>query len=1212
MLPEIKFFSNLLDSKPRLSAIVAPQKIVSGAGAYYFNYDSFITHRPLGGRPERPDQNMLDQVMLDDKYTLETGRVFLTGTQALVRLALMQRRRDMSAGLNTAGYVTGYRGSPLGGIDREFGRAEKLLKDHHVKFHPAVNEDLAATALWGSQQVNMFEGARYDGVFGIWYGKGPGVDRSGDVFRHANFAGTAPLGGVLALAGDDPACKSSTVPSQSEHALMDANIPVLNPVDVQDVLDFGLYGWAMSRFSGCWVAMKCITDNVDSSASVLVDPERVNIRLPEDFEMPDGGLHIRWPDLPLEQEYRLQRHKIYAALAFARANGLNRVTIDSPKPRFGIISTGKSYLDVLQALDDLGIGTDHAHEIGLRLMKVGMPWPLEKEIIRDFSEGLEEILVVEEKRAVMENQIKEQLYNWRADVRPRVVGKFDEAGEWILPSAGELTPARIARVIAGRIDGFSVSEPVRRHIAERLAFLDDKERSLEATNVGVERIPYFCSGCPHNISTAVPEGSRAAAGIGCHYMAIWMDRNTTTFTHMGGEGANWLGQAPFTTTEHIFVNIGDGTYFHSGILAIRAAVAAQVNMTYKILYNDAVAMTGGQPMDGPLDVPMITWQVHAEGVDWVCVVSDDPHKYPIGADFAPGVTFHHRDDLDSVQRDLRNIKGVSVLVYDQTCAAELRRRRKRGLHPDPAARPFINAAVCEGCGDCGVQSNCVAISPLETELGRKRTINQSSCNKDFSCLKGFCPAFVTVHDAQPRKPDAVGDIPFEALPEPVPADAAEPYGILVNGIGGTGVVTVGAILSMAAHLEGKGVSVLDIAGLAQKNGAVYSHIRISDDPEQLHAVRIAAGGARVLIGCDMVTSASAETLGKLKPDYTSAVVNANHTMTSDFTSNPDLEFPDQRFQDALTEATGPRSIDFIDATGLALGLLGDTIAANMFMVGFAYQQGLLPVTAQAIERALELNGVAVDFNKQAFLWGRRAQHDRDAVTRLIQPLQPEFPSPSEGEFAERRAADLVRYQNAAYARRYTAMVERAHAAEADLGRTGLGDTVAQAYFKLLAYKDEYEVARLYSDGSFRKALEREFEGPIRLRFHLAPPFIARRDPATGELQKKVFGRWMMGAFRLLARLKGLRGTPFDIFGYTAERKMERRLIEEYEAVMEELLADLTPDIHALAVEIAGLPMRIRGFGHVKERNRRDAKECEKRLLADFRGGGLGTKAYAAE
>ncbi|NQU61083.1 MAG: indolepyruvate ferredoxin oxidoreductase family protein [Rhodospirillales bacterium] len=1161
----------------------------------------------------------LANVTLDDKYIFDEGRVFLTGTQALVRLALIQRRRDVAAGLNTAGYVTGYRGSPLGAIDREFGRAQNHLRDHHVKFHPAVNEDLAATALWGSQQVNLFEGGHYDGVFGIWYGKGPGVDRSGDVFRHANFAGTAPHGGVLALAGDDPACKSSTVPSQSEHALMDAHIPILNPANVQDVLDFGLLGIAMSRYSSCWVGMKCITDNVDSSASVMVDPARVDIKIPDDFEMPEGGLHIRWPDPPLDQEHRLQRHKIYAALAFARANGLNRVTVDSPKPRLGIVATGKSYLDVLQALDDLGIGLDHADQIGLRLLKVGMPWPLERESIRNFAEGLEEILVVEEKRAVMENQIKEQLYNWRADVRPRVVGKFDEKGDWILPSAGELTPARIARVIAKRIGTFPVSDPVSKHIEARLKFLEDKEKSLEAASTGVERIPYFCSGCPHNTSTKVPEGSRGVAGIGCHYMAIWMDRDTATFTHMGGEGANWIGQAPFTSTEHVFVNIGDGTYFHSGILALRAAVAADVNITYKILYNDAVAMTGGQPMDGPLNVPMITLQVRAEGVERIAVVSDDPHKYPIGADFAPGTTFHHRDDLDGLQRDLRNIKGTSVLVYDQTCAAELRRRRKRGTAPEPQARAFINKAVCEGCGDCGIVSNCVAITPLETPLGRKRAIDQSACNKDFSCLKGFCPAFVTVTSgagggelAKPDAPDGIGAVPFEALPEPDVASASEPYGIVTAGIGGTGVVTIGAILAMAAHLENKGVSVLDVAGLAQKNGAVYSHIRIADDPETLYAVRIAAGGARLLIGSDMVTAGSAETLGKLREGYTQAVVNAHMTMTSDFTHNPDLAYPDKPLKDAIMGAVGPPALDFIDARNLALALLGDSIGANMFLVGFACQKGLLPVSVAAIERALDLNGVAPDFNKQAFLWGRRAAHDRQAVEKIASPSPAKEAPDKTLPFVDRGFAELTRYQDAAYAKRYVTMVERVHATEAinAMGKTGLADIVARAYFKLLAYKDEYEVARLYSDGDFESQLKRQFGDGFKLTFHLAPPLIAARDPVSGELQKSQFGPWVMTAFRMLARLKGLRGTAFDLFGYTTERRMERRLIAEFEAVLDELLDGLNPDNHALALEIAGLPLRIRGFGHVKERNLKAAKDCEKKLLADFRNGAI--KADAAE
>ncbi len=1153
----------------------------------------------------------LDAVTLDDKYVLDSGRVFLTGTQALVRLALIQRRRDKAAGLNTAGYVTGYRGSPLGAIDHQFGHARRFLADHHVTFHAAVNEDLAATALWGSQQVGLFEGARYDGVFGMWYGKGPGVDRTGDVFRHANLAGTAPAGGVLVLAGDDPGCKSSTVPSQSEHALMDAMIPVLNPANVQDLLDFGLFGWAMSRYSGCWVGMKCITDNVESSASVAVDPDRVQIRLPDDFENPQGGLHIRWPDPPLEQEQRLHRYKIFAVQAFARANRLDRIVVDTPEPRLGIVAAGKTYLDVVQALDDLGIGDVESRALGLRLLKVGMPWPLEPKGLAHFADGLAEILVIEEKRAVMEGQIKEQLYNRPADRRPRVFGKFDDDGAAVLPSAGELTPARIARVVAKRIRTLAMAAPLKARIEERLKFLDDKEKALGA--VAIERIPYFCSGCPHNVSTKVPEGSRAVAGIGCHYMAIWMDRATATFTHMGGEGANWLGQAPFTDTRHIFVNIGDGTYFHSGILAIRAAVAANVNITYKILYNDAVAMTGGQPMDGPLDVPMITRQVRAEGVERVAVVTDEPDNYPIGADFAPDVTIHHRDDLDAVQRDLRQWQGVSVLVYDQTCAAEKRRRRKRGRYPDPAARPFINAAVCEGCGDCGEVSNCVAIQPLETELGRKRAIDQSACNKDFSCLKGFCPSFVTVYGADPRKPDGigldgVGQRPFPAVPEPRAASAPEPYGIVVTGIGGTGVVTIGAVLAMAAHLMGKGVSVLDVAGLAQKNGAVFSHIRIADDPAKLHAVRIAAGGAKLLIGCDMVTAAGAETLAKLRAGHTRAVVNAHRTMTADFTRRPDLDFPDRRLRAALTEATG--GADFVDATGLALALTGDSIAANMFMVGFAYQKGLLPLSEEAIRRAIELNGVAVAFNMQAFLWGRRAAHDAGAVVRIVRPAPEAETPPSLDEFVARRVADLTRYQNAAYARRYADAVETVRAAEAKhaKGMTGLADAVARAYFKLLAYKDEYEVARLYSDGAFARELKRQFQGGGRLGFHLAPPLFAERDPETGHLRKREYGPWVMTAFRVVAALKGLRGTALDPFGYVAERRMERRLIAEYEAVLADLLAGLNTGNHALAVEIAALPLSIRGFGHVKEKNRVAAKDCEAKLLARFRGPSLSVDA----
>ena len=1140
----------------------------------------------------------LIRASLEDKYTLETGRVFLTGTQALVRLTLMQKALDRAHGRNTAGYVTGYRGSPLGALDQEFGQARHLLEAGDIKFQPAVNEDLAATALWGSQQLNMFEGAKFDGVFGIWYGKGPGVDRTGDVFRHANMAGTAPLGGVLALAGDDPACKSSTVPSQSEYAFTDVMIPFLHPANVEEILELGLLGIQMSRYSGLWVGLKCITDNIDTSASVDIGPHLYDFAMPDDFQMPEDGLHIRWPDAPLDQEKRLHRYKIYAALAFARANKLNRITIDNPKARLGICATGKSYMDVLQALDDLGIDEEHAAEIGIRLFKITMPWPLERESARHFAEGLDEILVVEEKRAVIENQLKEQLYNWREDVRPRVVGKFDENGDWILPSAGELTPAMIARAIAKRIEKFHTSERIR----DRLAFLTKKEQSLSTGQPDMKRIPYFCAGCPHNTSTKVPEGSRAAAGIGCHYMAIWMDRETETFTHMGGEGVNWVGQAPFTETQHIFANIGDGTYFHSGLLAIRAAVSSGVNMTYKILYNDAVAMTGGQSHDGTLNPAIIAQQIRAEGVTHIVVVTDEPDKYPVNYGFPSDVNVHHRDEMDEVQRHLRTIKGVSALIYDQTCAAEKCRRRKRGLFPDPAKRVFINEHVCEGCGDCGLASNCVAVTPRETELGRKRAIDQSACNKDYSCLDGFCPSFVTVEDTQVRKPKAVGDVPFPSLPEPEAVDLSDPYNVVVTGIGGTGVVTIGAILGMAAHLESRGISVLDVAGLAQKNGMVYSHLRFAEKPHDIHAVRISAGGADLLLGCDMVSSADPETLAKLRAGNSRAVVNEHQTMTADFTRQPDMMFPEKGLKQTLREEAGMDSVDFFEATGMARKLLGDTIAANMMVVGYAYQKGLLPVSAEAIERAVELNGVAIEFNKQAFLWGRRAAHDMAAVETII-GRNDEKPQPFELDgFIERRIADLTAYQNKSYSEKYTALINRIRSAEASAmpGSSALSEAAARGLFKLMAYKDEYEVARLYTDGRFEKAIQETFADGGKVKIHLAPPLLAERDPVSGHLKKRAYGPWIMTAFRLLAGLKGLRGTAFDPFSYSDERKMERQLIADYESQLMEIADNLSADNHAAAVQLASLPMRMRGFGHVKEANVKAAKACETDLIATFR------------
>jgi indolepyruvate ferredoxin oxidoreductase len=1149
----------------------------------------------------------LAAVTLNDKYTVERGRIFLTGTQALVRLPMMQRARDVAAGLNTACFISGYRGSPLGGFDQGLWSAQRFLDENHIKFQPGVNEDLGATAVWGSQQVGLFPGAKYDGVFAMWYGKGPGVDRSGDVFKHGNAAGTSPKGGVLLLAGDDHACKSSTLPHQSEYAFMDASIPVLNPAGVQDILDFGLYGWAMSRYSGCWIALKTIAETVDSSASVSVDPARVGLVFPSDFDMPPGGLNIRWPDAPLEQEFRLHKYKLYAALAFARANKLDKIVLDSPKARIGIVTTGKSYLDVRQAFDDLGIDEAHAAEIGIRLYKVAMSWPLEREGIRHFAEGLEEILVIEEKRAVIENQFKEQLYNWREDVRPRVVGKFDENRNWIMPSTGELTPAQIARVIAQRIGRFYTSP----RIEDRLKFLEAKERQLASHQSKIERTPHFCSGCPHNTSTKVPEGSRAVAGIGCHYMAVWMDRATETFTQMGGEGVPWIGQAPFTETQHIFANLGDGTYFHSGILAIRAAIAAGVNITYKILYNDAVAMTGGQPVDGQLSVPQIAYQLAAEGVRRIVVVSDEPEKYG-GTGFPTGVDIYHRDRLDEIQRDLREMAGVTILIYDQTCAAEKRRRRKRGKYPDPPKRVFINEAVCEGCGDCSTQSNCLSVVPVETEFGRKRAIDQSSCNKDYSCVNGFCPSFVTVHGGSLRKPERkqADAARFAEPPEPVLPAIGEPYGILVTGVGGTGVVTIGALLGMAAHIEGKGVSVLDMTGLAQKGGAVFSHVRIANRPEDIHAVRIAAGDADLLIGCDIVVAASPDGLSKLRKGKTSSVVNAHETITGAFTRNPDFLFPSGDLRGLIVEATGAEASEFIDATQIATALLGDSIATNLFMLGFAYQKGLVPVSGAAIDRAIALNGVAVAFNREAFLWGRRAAHRRAEVEREAAPREPvaaEALSGSLDEAVSRRIAFLTQYQNAAYAARYAGRVkrveqaERAIAANVPKGNRGaLTDAVARGLFKLMAYKDEYEVARLYTDGEFKKQLRSQFEGDFRLEFHLAPPLLAERDSRTGHLKKRAYGAWMMGAFAVLARLKLLRGTALDVFGYSAERRTERRLIGEYETLVDELAAGLMPENHAFAVALARLPARIRGYGHIKDANLAAAKAEEARLIALFR------------
>jgi indolepyruvate ferredoxin oxidoreductase len=1132
---------------------------------------------------------------------------------------MLQRQRDVAAGLNTAGYVTGYRGSPLGNVDLTAERAKDHLAAHQIKFQPGVNEDLAATACWGTQQTNLFPGAKYDGVFAMWYGKGPGVDRCGDVFKHANMAGTDKHGGVLVLAGDDHAAKSSTTAHQSEHILKACGIPVLYPSSVQEYLDYGLHAWAISRYAGLWVSMKCVTDIVESGAVVELDPDRINIVMPDDFELPPNGLNIRWPDGVLEQEVRMNSFKWYAALAYVRANKLNRIIWDSPKARIGIVTAGKSYLDTRQALADLGIDEAAAREIGIRLYKVGMTWPLEADGVHEFAKGLEEILVVEEKRQILEYQLKEELYNLKDSERPRVVGKFDDTGEWsnahrkghgewLLPATYELNSAQVARAIATRISKYFAGHPVERRVRERVAYLEAKEAALSPISVAAdsskERVPHFCSGCPHNTSTKLPDGSRALAGIGCHYMVLWMDRETATYTHMGAEGVTWVGHAPHTTEKHVFANLGDGTYFHSGLLALRAAVAAKVNITYKILYNDAVAMTGGQHVDGPLDPAMISRQIAAEGVTPIVVVTDEPDKYPANTQWANGVTIRHRGELDAVQRELREITGVSALIYDQTCAAEKRRRRKRNEYPDPAKQVVINEAVCEGCGDCSVQSNCLSVEPLETELGRKRQINHSSCNKDFSCVNGFCPSFVTVEGGSLKKPvKAMVSSESNSTPLPAPGipSAAQPYGILVTGIGGTGVVTVGQILAMAAHIEGKGCTVLDMAGLAQKGGAVVSHVRIADEQAQLHSTRVGTGAADLVIGCDLVVSASRDALSRMGEGRTYAAINATLSPTASFVKDPNWRFPEVTAQNDIRSACGLEHADFIDAGNIATTLLGDAIATNMFMLGYAWQKGWVPLSEAALNKAIELNGVAVRFNQQAFIWGRHAANDLAAVENLTKPTRVTEHSGvlTLAETIAKRIELLTAYQNAAYARKYSEFVEQIRNAESKLGDSqALTLAVARYLFKLMAYKDEYEVARLHANGEFGKKIAALFEGDVKLKFHLAPPLFAKRD-AKGHLIKQEFGPWMMSAFRVLAKLKFLRGTPLDIFGYSSERKQECALIEHYRQTVVALLPKLTNANLDRAVAIASIPEEIRGYGHVKERHIAAAKKKESELLAAF-------------
>ena len=1125
-----------------------------------------------------------EEISLNDRYDLSKRHVLLNGTQALVRLMLMQRARDEKAGLDTAGYVTGYRGSPLGAVDMQMTRASEILVKNQVTFQPGLNEDLAATALWGSQQAELRGEGKYDGVFGLWYGKGPGVDRSGDVMRHANMAGSSPNGGVIMAMGDDHTGESSTTLHQSDWAMLDAYMPIVSPAGVQEIIDYGLYAWALSRYAGVWVGLKTMKDTVEVTSVVDGDPHRLSFVTP-DLSLPEGGLNIRLVDTPQLQEARMIDHKRYAAEAFSRANKMDQRKWGKPGARIGFVAAGKNYLDLVHALNLLGIDAAEAERSGITTYKIGQVWPLDMASFHEWAEGLDLIVVVEEKRKLIEVQVKEAIFDDRKGRRVYGWHKGDEHSEGrreeIFPTKGDLNPIWIAEKLGGilREEGCGSDG-----ISAGLAAISEAKKADNAPELAA-RLPYFCSGCPHNSSTKVPEGSRAYAGIGCHYMVQWMDRETIGFTQMGGEGANWVGEAPFSKTGHVFQNIGDGTYNHSGVQAIRFALMAGTTVTYKILYNDAVAMTGGQGNDGGLTADQICRELVAMGVKNVAVVYDDKEDVD-PALFPQGVTLSERKELPRVQAELSQVNGVSALVYIQTCAAEKRRRRKRGHFPDPDKRVFINTDVCEGCGDCGIQSNCVSIVPVETELGRKRAIDQSSCNKDFSCVNGFCPSFVTIEGAQIKK-EATASVEVGELPYPVLPQIDGTHNVVITGVGGTGVVTIGAVLAMAAHLDGKGAGMMEMAGLAQKGGAVHIHCRLANAPDDIAAIRVSTGECDTLIGGDLVVSAGSKTLGLMRTGRTRGVINSHEFITGDFTRDTEFRLPGDQLKLSL-EARLRDRLAFFDATELAKTLMGDSIYSNMMVFGAAWQQGGVPLTLESITRAITLNGTAVERNKRAFELGRWAVLHGEDVDRLVSSGVVSLPRTVAEKIAF-RVDHLTRYQGKRLAKRYQRLIDRCDGA--------LQAAVVEGYHKVLSYKDEYEVARLLQETE-NKA-KSTFNGDLKLTYHLSPPIFARIGP-DGRPIKKEYGAVMSKAFGWLARLKFLRGTVLDPFGRTAERRMERALIKEYEADMDDVIKIVTPETLATAIELARLPLEIRGFGPVKDANARKAAKRREALLAHLR------------
>jgi indolepyruvate ferredoxin oxidoreductase len=1135
-------------------------------------------------------------VRLDDKYTQTEGQIYLSTLQAMVRLPLLQRRRDVAAGLNTAGFITGYRGSPIGTYDAALWSAQKLLDEQHIQFIPAVNEELAAASIKGTQWLDFYPQKKYDGIFTLWYGKHLGVERAMEAMKAANYAGVSKHGGALVLAGDDMGAKSSITAAGSDLPFIAANIPILYPATTQDFIDYGLYGWAMSRFAGLWVGLKGVTDTIELTSTISADSEKIEIFTPTDFPMPAEGVHAFRSDFqPLMQERRMVDFKLPAAEEFARINGINKVVVDSAKRSLGIVTAGKPYLDVREALTELGIDQELAGELGIRVYKLAMTWPLEKAGIREFGLNHDEILVVEEKAPIIEEQMTRQLYAWQADERPVITGKKDDTGAELIPGHGETSVSMLIDVISGRLRALGVTHP--RLDARIQEIQQGRSQVAQLPAVNTVRTAYFCSGCPHNTSTRTVDGSLTFTGVGCYGIVplVMPDRNTEYAAQMGAEGTLWVGLHRFVDLEHSFQNLGDGTYFHSGILAVRAALASGANMTYKMLYNDAVAMTGGQPVDGEITVEMMANQLHWEGVSPVVVVTDEPGKYPSGVSWPPGTVVRHRDEMEIIQREMQKVKGVSAIIYDQTCAAEKRRRRKRGLFPDPDKRLFINQDVCEGCGDCSTQSNCMSVQPVDTEFGRKRRIDQSSCNKDFSCQDGFCPSFVSVEGGQLRKAEKSHseqemETIFAGISDPPRQPLDMTYNILLTGIGGTGVLTVGAILGMAAHIDDKACSVMDITGMAQKGGAVLSHIRLGSSKEHLNAPRLWDGSADLLIGCDLVVSAGAQ-VTRLMRNEANIVVNNDVVPTAQFQRDQGIDFSKGSMLDVLKQLVGESRVADVAATTLATRLMGDSIATNVFMLGYALQKGFIPLSVESVEKAIELNGVAIQSNLHTLAWGRMAAYDPEAVNRFIAESvsadAQELPlSASFEQIVQRRSEQLSHYQNAAYAGDFEQFVAGVRDAEQRLGVAGtaLSETVARYLFKLMAYKDEYEVARLYTSGDFERRLKQQFDGDYKLKFHLAPPMISPKNVKTGKPGKIEFGSWMFSGFKVLAKLKGLRGTALDVFGYSKERKRERQLIEDYRAIITGIVAKLDRDNYSLAVEIASLPEMVKGYGHIKEEN----------------------------